>query len=202
MEDAKMILQKAGVLQSNGHFVGTNGEHLSDYLDFDLIYTAQNENIKKKLLENLAQKIQTTEAEAITGPAEGGNLLSASLTPYLSQIRIAKSKKSNGNFVYETEELEKLRGKKIVVVDDVFRTGHSLRKLSTVLKTHDIQPIAFAVMLNRHPNSIEILDNSPILSVFSFPLSSWDETSCPLCLENVPVNTTFGHGQEFLARKK
>ena len=196
------MLQEAGVLQSDGHFVGTNGEHLSDYLDFDLIYKPQNEDLKKKLLEDLVQKIQPTGAEVITGQAEGGNLLSSSLTPYLPQAIAVESKKFNGSFAYEAEGLEKLRCKKIVIVDDVFRTGHSLRKLSTVLKTHDIQPIAFAVILNRHLSSIEILDGIPILSALRFPLSSWDETSCPLCLKNIPVNTAFGHGQEFLARGK
>jgi len=202
MEDQKMMLQEAGILQSDGHFIGTSGEHLSHYLDFDLIYEPRNEGLKSKLLTDLAEKIKSTGTEVMTGPAEGGNVLSLSLAHYLPNISVAINKKSDGTFIYEPQELEKLRHKKVIVVDDVFQTGYSLRKLDGVLQGYGIRPVAFAVILNRHSAQLREVNTLPLLSVLSFPLSSWNEVSCPLCMKNIPVNTDFGHGQEFLDRKR
>lgn len=32
-------------------------------------------------------------------------------------------------------------------------------------------------------------------------LNSWPEKDCSLCAKNEPINTDFGHGKDFLARK-
>jgi hypothetical protein len=41
-----------------------------------------------------------------------------------------------------------------------------------------------------------------LTALVNVKLDAWDEATCPLCEQNVPVNTNVGKGREFLARRK
>ena len=62
--------------------------------------------------------------------------------------------------------------------------------------------VAVGVMVNRSP---EIVNSETIGAPFSplseLPADAYDEKDCPLCRDNVPINTSIGHGRKYLEQK-
>jgi len=48
----------------------------------------------------------------------------------------------------------------------------------------------------------DVADEPRLEALVNVTLDAWDEASCPLCAQNVPINTDLGKGREFLARRR
>jgi hypothetical protein len=59
------------------------------------------------------------------------------------------------------------------------------------------------ININETPESItdEVI-GAPFNSLLDFPAEVYEAEDCPLCKNNVPINTTVGHGKKYLAEKE
>lgn len=59
--------------------------------------------------------------------------------------------------------------------------------------------VAACVMINRDPKGVtsETM-GAPFDALGVIEAEAYEESECPLCKDNVPVNTEIGHGRQFL----
>ena len=46
----------------------------------------------------------------------------------------------------------------------------------------------------------DVADIPKLIALVNITLDAWNEADCPLCKQNIPINTDVGKGKEFLAR--
>ncbi len=164
MRDQKIlpILKATGALITNDHFVLTSGKHSSTYINKDAIYPHTKASSEIGAL--FAKAFQHLEIDAVAAPALGGIILSQWTAYHLSKL---KRKEIYG--VYTEKTLEKnqiftrgyesfVKGKNVLVVEDLTTTGASVKKVVDSVRSHGGNVIAVGVMLNRDPENVN--DNS------------------------------------------
>jgi orotate phosphoribosyltransferase len=96
-----------------------------------------------------------------------------------------------------------VKGKRVLVVEDVLTTGGSVRKVVEATCVAGGEVIGVAALVNRGNVKTTDIGNVPALAALvSISLDAWDENDCPMCKGGTPVNTDVGKGREFLARKQ
>ena len=96
-----------------------------------------------------------------------------------------------------------VKGKKILVLEDLTTTGSSVQKVLRSVKEAGGDVVGVSVMVNKSPKTVNAkLFNAPFNSLGELEVENYDQENCPLCKEGVPINTQFGHGKKFLESKK
>jgi len=95
-----------------------------------------------------------------------------------------------------------VEGKNVLVIEDLATTGGSVLKVVNSVKNAGGNVVAVSVMVNRNPDHV----NSEMMGVPFSALSvlkadAVDEEECELCKENIPINTTVGHGRKYVEEK-
>lgn len=201
------ILKKTGAVITNDHFVYTSEKHGSVYINKDAIYPHTKEASQVGKL--FAKKFKNKNIDVVAAPAIGGIILSQWTAYHLSKL-----KKKNILGVYTEKDLEKnqiftrgydklVRGKNVLVIEDLTTTGGSVKKVIRNVEEHGGKVIAVGVMVNRNPDFV----NSKTLGYPFYALDvlyaeAFNEGDCPLCKEGKPINTSVGHGKKYLESKK
>lgn len=105
-------------------------------------------------------------------------------------------------FVIKRGYGEIIKGKRVLVLEDVLTTGGSVRKVVEATRAARGEVVGVGALVNRGNITAKDLGDVPRLeALVNITLDSWLEDECPLCKEGVPVNTEVGKGRDFLARK-
>ncbi|MCE9540974.1 phosphoribosyltransferase, partial [Candidatus Kaiserbacteria bacterium] len=97
---------------------------------------------------------------------------------------------------------ELIKGKKVLVVEDLVTTGGSLKKVVEEARRVGAEVIGAVAVCNRGNVTEEMTGNPPRFeSLLTVDLEQWPEAECELCKNNIPVNTDVGHGKQYLASK-
>lgn len=208
------ILKKAGAILINDHFVYTSGKHGSVYFNKDALYpyTAEISKVGKMF----AEKFKNKAIDVVAAPAVGGTVLSTWTAYHLSRL-----KKKNVISVYtekdkgttagaaESEQIFRrgydkfVKGKKVLVVEDLTTTGISVRKTVDAVKKAGGKVAAVCVMVNRNPKNVNAkVVGAKFSSLVVFPAEAFEEKDCPLCKKNIPINIKIGHGKQYVEGKK
>ena len=95
-----------------------------------------------------------------------------------------------------------VKGKKVLVIEDLTTTGESLKKVIQVVQEAGGKIVAASVMLNKDPELVSSQTfGVPFVALAELRVRSFDEKDCPLCQKNVPINVTVGHGKKYLQQK-
>ncbi|MEK7081215.1 MAG: phosphoribosyltransferase, partial [Patescibacteria group bacterium] len=96
-----------------------------------------------------------------------------------------------------------VKSKNILVVEDAPTTGGSAKKVVDVVKAAGGKVVAVSVMVNKNPKEVTSeFFGAPFLPLAEFEIQSYKEADCLMCKNDVPINTTVGHGKKFLETKK
>ena len=96
-----------------------------------------------------------------------------------------------------------IKGKRVLVVEDILTTGGSVKKVIEATRAIGGEVVGLGVLCNRGGIMPQDVGNVPkLFSLVNIKLDAWSEADCPLCAKGVPINTDVGKGREFLARKK
>lgn len=200
-------LKKTNALITDSHFVLTSGKHSPIYVNKDALYPHTKE--ASKIGKMFAEKFKSLDIDAVAGPALGGIILSQWTAYHLSKL-----KKKDILGVYTEKTLEKnqvftrgydklVRGKNILVVEDLTTTGQSVKKVINSVLEHGGKVIAVGVMVNRDPKNISSKTiGAPFFSLGELFTQNYDEKNCPLCKKGVPINASVGHGKKYLESNK
>jgi orotate phosphoribosyltransferase len=197
------ILKQTNALITDSHFVLTSERHSSTYINKDAIYphTHEASNIGKMF----AETFKDIEIDVVAAPALGGIILSQWTAYHLSKL-----KNKNVLGVYTEKTLEKnqiftrgydklVRGKNVLVVEDLTTTGGSVKKVIESVRNHGGTVVGVGVMLNRDPQNVnETTIGAPFKALDELYTESYDASECPFCKKGIPINTDVGHGKKFL----
>jgi len=198
------ILKDVGAILDNDHFVGTSGAHFDTYINKDALYPhiASVSDVGKAF----AEAHEDLDIEVVAGPALGGIILSQWTAYHFGEMKgkevlsIYAEKKDGGLTL--TRGYDKLvAGKNVLVVEDLTSTGGSLRKVIDAVKECGGNVIAASVMVNKNPDVTSETFGVPFTPLAEINVTLYDADTCKLCA-NIPINTTIGHGKEFLASKQ
>lgn len=212
--DVIKILKKIGGYITNSHIVYTSGKHGSVYINKDALYPHTQETAK--IGKMFAEKFKNLDIDVVVAPAVGGTILSQWTAYYLSKLKKKEvlgtyTEKDKGTTASAAESQQLFRrgynkfvkNKKVLVLEDLTTTGMSVKKTVETVRTAGGKVVAVCVMVNRDPKNVTSkLVGAPFSSLGIFKAEAYEEKACPLCKANVPINTSVGHGKEYLARKK
>lgn len=200
------ILRNIGAVITDNHFVYTSGKHGSVYINKDALYphTESTSEVGKLF----AEKFDEAGIEVVAGPALGGIILSQWTAYHLSLatgkdvLGVYTEKTPDKNQVFTRGYDKLVKGKKVLVVEDLTTTGGSIKKVVASVKETGGTVVAACVMVNRDPEQVTSeLVGAPFSALGVLKAEAFDEAECPLCKENVPINTEVGHGKKYLAEK-
>lgn len=200
------ILKSVEAIKTDSHFVGTSGRHMSAYINKDALFPYPTTiSLVGKLF---AQKYKDRNIDVVVGPAMGGIILSQWTAYHLTQLTkrtvngVYTDKTSDDGQVFKRGYERFVKGKRILIVEDLTTTGGSIKKVIETVRKAGGEIVEACVMVNRD----ETLVNAKTLGVpFSFlgvfPVQSYSEAECPLCAKKIPIDATVGHGKKFLEKK-
>lgn len=207
------ILEKIGAIITEDHFVYVSGKHGSVYVRKDKLYP--DTKLTSKITSFIAEDLKKVPIDVVVGPSVGGILLSSWTAHHLSRIKkknvlsffteksYGDDKVKDGEQVFKRGYDKLLKGKKVLVVEDMTTTGGSVKKVVEEVKKAGGKVVSIYVMLNRNPKEVnERIMGSNFRSLSELQTEIYIEKECPLCKERRPINIEVGHGKEYLQRKK
>lgn len=207
MKEVIEILTKVGALLPNGHFIGTSGKHLDTYITKDALLPHTEE--VSKIGKLMAEKASGYGAEVVVGPALGGIVFSQWTAYHLTQLlgkevlSFYTEKTPDGDQIFTRGYDAKIKGKKVLVVEDTVTTAGSAMKVVRAVQEAGGEVVHVLVITNRDPDHVNSQSlGIPFDALCDLPLVSYTPEECPMCRNNVPVNIQFGHGKKFLESKK
>jgi orotate phosphoribosyltransferase len=199
------ILRGANAILENDHFVSVNGWHSAGWIDKDAINPDPRQI--SALCAMLAKAIAPLGAEILCGPAEGGLIVSlwtayhAGLPSVFVEHETAHGSELRGRFIFRRGYDRRVKGKRVVVVDDVVNTGHSLRQTIKAVQEAGGIVAGIGAYIDRGNITAEDLGGFPYVYLLQWKIPSWPEEKTPPEILARPVNTRLAHGAEYLVRK-
>ena len=201
------ILKKIGAILTDDHFVYTSGKHGSVYINKDVLYP--HTAMSSKVGRTFAEKFKNFDIDVVAAPALGGIILSQWTAYHLSKLKkkeilgVYTEKTQEGDQVFKRGYDKLIKGKKVLVVEDLTTTGGSVRKVVNKVREAGGKVIAVCVMINRDPKKVTAkVVGAPFSSLGIFPAEAFEEDKCPLCRKKIPINMKVGHGKKYLEAKK
>ena len=211
--DVVSILKSVGAIITDSHIVYTSGKHGSVYINKDALYP--HTELASKVGELFAGQFKNTDIDVVAAPAVGGTILSQWTAYHLSKLKgkeilSAYTEKDKGTTASaaESEQVFRrgydkiVRGKKILVLEDLTTTGISVKKTADAVRATGGTVVAVGVMVNRAPELVNSeFIGAPFYALGVLKAEAFDENVCPLCKKGIPINTTVGHGKKYLEEK-
>lgn len=204
------ILEQVGALIQNDHFVYTSGKHGSVYIRKDKLYPHTSRTAK--VCKLFAEKAKKMDIDVVVGPSLCGIVLSQWTAFHLSKLTkkevlsVFTEKVYDGNTKIEKPQVFKrgydalIKGKRVLVVEDLTTTGASVKKVVDQVRLAGGTVAAVMVMVNRNPKEVnDKMMHAPFYALAIFKADAYDPNDCPLCKKNTPINTQVGHGKEYMA---
>lgn len=202
MNEALNILIKVGAVLTDGHFVGTSGLHFDTYVNKDFLYPHTTET--SEVCRMIAEKYKDQNIDVVVGPALGGIILSQWTAHHLSEITgrevlgVYTEKSPEGGQVFTRGYQDFVKGKRVLIVEDIVTTGGSLLKSAKAVQDAGGELMATCALVNKTKGlALDI----PFDSLSELFVDTYEAKDCPLCKTGVAVNTNVGHGKKFLAGK-
>lgn len=207
MDDVVSILKKVGAVITDSHFVYTSGKHGSVYVNKDAVYPHTAET--SRIGELFAEKYKDVDIDVVAAPALGGIILSQWVAFHLSKLKgkeilgVYTEKTADKQMIFTRGYDKLIKGKKVLVIEDLTTTGGSVKKVVDVVKATGGNVVAVCVMVNRDPEQVtsEVV-GAPFSALGVIKASAFNEADCELCKKNVPINTNIGHGRKYVEAKK
>lgn len=204
--DVVDILKNLKAIVTDSHFVYTTGRHGSVYIRKDQLYPHTKATSDVCML--FAQKFIDEDIDIVVGPQIGGIILSQWTAYHLSQLKgreilgLFTEKDENENQIFKRGYDEIAKGKNILIVEDLTTTGSSVKKVAESVEKAGGIVKAICVMINRDPEGVNTQTMGyPFSSLGVFKAESFSADACPLCKQNIPINTTVGHGKKYLKER-
>jgi orotate phosphoribosyltransferase len=119
-----------------------------------------------------------------------------------SILLVQTEKDAEKNQVFTRGYDKFVKGKNVLVIEDLTTTGGSVLKVVNSVRAAGGNVVAVSVMVNRNPDQVnESMMGAPFNSLGVLRAEAFDEKVCLLCKKGVPINTTVGHGKKYLEEK-
>jgi orotate phosphoribosyltransferase len=197
-QKALQNLQQYQVLMVNGHFDFGNGYHGRVYLNPHQLFRHPSTiwRFAQDLLDVMPGSV-VDASEVVAGPATGGALLAHTMAGLLDSRRdIARPPMlfaplvgtAGGGHALSRFYQQQVRGKRVLLVDDVRNTGQTLARCAALVREAGGSVIATAEIYDR----LEAVTDA---GAPNFPLAEYRAPAnyavaeCPMCREGAPITS-------------
>lgn len=201
------ILKKTNTINDNSHFVYTSGKHAKSYINKDAIFP--HTKYTSRIAEIIAEKFIDSKIDVVAGPSLGGIILSQWTAYHLSRLNnkevlsVYTEKTPDKNQILTRGYDKIVRDKNVLIVEDIVTTGGSVKKVINSIKNAGGKVVAACSIVNKDPEHIDPeYIGAPYAYLTTYDTEVYDEKGCPLCKQNIPINTTLGHGKKYLESKQ
>lgn len=202
--DALKLFESCNTILTHSHFVYTSGKHGHTYINKDAVYP--HTDIVRQLCEEIARQCPW-QVEVVVGPTMGAVILSTWVAHFLSEmtgrpiLSVYAEEDADKNRVLRRGYDALVRGKSVLVVEDILNTGGSARKVVEAVKKLGGKVAGVFGLCNRGGVTPAEVGDVPVMALVDVKFEMWDAAECPLCAKGVPINTVVGKGRDFLAKK-
>ena len=196
-EEVMELLRKTGGLRK-GHFEYPNGLHTDEYLQVAL--TMRHYQSAKILSVGLSRLIRAhadlralIPELSIVAPATGGLPVAYGMCEALRsrQVYWAERDETCDGLRFR-QFLEIQAGEKVLLVDDILRTGTKMTELKKLVESHGGEVVAIAVLIHQPEPGAPTFGTLPFYSLAHLDATYYkDAKSCDLCEKGVPVVKTW-----------
>lgn len=192
-EEVVQLLWQSGALRK-GHFAYPNGLHAPDYLQVAL--AMRNYQHAKTLSVGLSRKLRmNSEIRAlipelsIVAPATGGLPVAYGVCEALRAHQVYWAEREEpGQPMRFRQHMEVEQGEKIVLVDDIVRSGNRLTEMRALVESKGGEVMGLAVMIYQPNPTTADFGDLPFYYLAKLDgLYYRDAASCELCRAGVPV---------------
>jgi len=192
-EEVIELLRQTGALR-HGHFVYPNGLHADEYLQVALAMRyyqhakALSVGLSRLLRANSEIRAAISELSIVT-PATGGLPVAYGVCEALRahQVYWAEAEEGSSELRFR-QYLEQVPGEKVLLVDDILRTGRKLGELKALLEANGAQVMALAVVVYQPTPKTPDFSPLPLYYLARMEATYYrDAASCELCHQGVPA---------------
>ncbi len=173
------------------HFAFDRLSHFGRYYDMQraLQHRSVSDSFAFLLLIRLPDEIRRS-ITVIAGPERGAWHLLQSIAHYLAvpEVRTVTLEKADLGQMRVPPYFKFDRNDRVLIVDDIFRSGRTLEACQRALP--DTPILAVAVAVNRAPSSWLAEQSAltmPIISAIRDPLVTFPKDECPWCKRGIPL---------------
>ncbi len=191
------MLRQTGGLRE-GHFEYPNGLHTNEYLAVAL--TMRHYQSAKILSVGLSRLIRANaELRAmipelsIVAPATGGLPVAYGVCEALRAHQVYWAEREGDSASMRFRQFLKIQpGEKVLLVDDILRTGAKLTELKKLVEDRGGDVVAIAVLIHQPEPGAANFASLPFYSLAHLDATYYkDAKSCDLCEQGVPVEKTW-----------
>ena len=195
-EKALKDLQQSEVLIRDGHFDYGNGYHGRVYLNPHQLFRHPSTiwRFAQDLIDLLPSEL-VQKTEVVAGPVTGGALLAHTIAGLLDSRRsLTHPPCSFAPFTYDpsggltlrTFYREELKGKRVLLADDVRNTGGTFARCAALVKDAGGTVVATAQIYDRCEAIVDLGVPNIALADYRAP-ENYQAGDCPLCKAGTPI---------------
>jgi orotate phosphoribosyltransferase len=213
------LFDRLKVIIRNDHFIYTSEVdgiemHGPTYVNKDGLYpyTTETSALCRELTNRSLYHLGGRNIDCVVGPEKGGIILSQWVGYFLTQMTgkivlsvfAEKTKDAAGNmfFVFNRGYGDLVKDKNVLIVEDVVHTGESVKKVVDLVRQHGGNVRGVGSLCNRGGKAAAHIGVPYLFSLLDMAMESWMRNICLLCADNVPINTKFGKGKEYIVSSR
>lgn len=186
-----------------GHFQLESGHHGELWLDLDALFLQPAR--LTRFTDELADRLdRAAEFDAVCGPLLGGALIGYEVAARLErELFIAEPTRRDsdaGEFFtarYAVPEVirDRLRGRRVVVVDDVVNAGSATRATVADLREAGAEVVGVGALLVLGSRAADYTQGEGVTLAYVAAMDHriWEPSDCPLCADGVPLEDPGGN---------
>jgi orotate phosphoribosyltransferase len=196
------ILQHTGALRE-GHFALKSGRHSAFYVNKDAVYPYV------RLMSEIARMVEYEivamgwkHPEVVAGPEKGGIILAQWVATALcyddgrwsafQPKAVYCEKQPDGSMAFQRGYDKLLKGRRVLLVEDIVTTGGSLAKALQAAVACGGEIVGAIALVDRSTDGSQVSEK--FSSLTQMQIETYPADDCPLCATHVPINTDVGHG--------
>src|SRR5262245_4286728 len=175
-----------------GHFRFESGHHGDLWLDLDRLFIQPSE-LHPYIVE-LGRRLKSFSVQAVCGPQDGGALLAHLIATELGCEFAYTSRHDEPPVVryrLSAEFRDRLRGKRVAVVDDAINTGSAVLATLSEMQRAGAKVVVIGALLTLGPARMRIgeTENIPLIGLRSAASHIWTVAECPCCAAKQPLDS-------------
>ena len=184
------LLQETGGFRM-GHFEYPNGSHADHYLQMAL--TMRSYSAAKILSVGLSRLVRAnSEIRAlipelsIVTPATGGLPVAYGVCEALRAKQVYWGERWGGEMRLR-QFMEVKKGEKVLLVDDILRSGQSVKDLQTVVEGRGAEIVGLAVMIHEPTENVATFPGIPFFTLAKIQPTYEAPSACKQCKATIPL---------------